>query len=124
MNGSTKKTLHLNLKRVWFDMIKSGEKKEEYRELTVYYVSAFFDYKKSGLSREKFLEMLIKDDGGLWVYLKDFNDVMYFENGYKKLSERPRFDIIFDSIDIGTGNPNWGAIPGKKYFILELGKIL
>ena len=28
------KTLHLNLKKQWFDMILSGEKKEEYRELT------------------------------------------------------------------------------------------
>jgi len=28
------KTLHLNLHRKWFDMILSGEKLEEYRDLT------------------------------------------------------------------------------------------
>jgi hypothetical protein len=29
-----KKTLHLNLKKKWFDMILSGEKKAEYRNIT------------------------------------------------------------------------------------------
>ena len=28
------KTLTLSMKRQWFDMIKSGEKKEEYRVIT------------------------------------------------------------------------------------------
>ncbi len=119
-----KKTLHLNLIRKFFDMIKSGEKREEYRALTVYYVSLFFKWRDSGLTREVFLQMLINDEGELWVYLKDFNDTMYFENGYKKLSERPRFDIIFESINIGEGKPKWGAIPGKKYFVLELGVLI
>ena len=31
--GTTMKTLHLVLKSKWYDMIASGEKKEEYREL-------------------------------------------------------------------------------------------
>lgn len=30
------KTLTLSLKKKWFDMIASGEKKEEYRKLTLY----------------------------------------------------------------------------------------
>ena len=33
------KTLTLSLKKQWFDMIKSGEKKEEYREIKPYYTS-------------------------------------------------------------------------------------
>ena len=32
------KKLHLNLKRKWFDMILSGEKKEEYREFKKYWI--------------------------------------------------------------------------------------
>ncbi|HET8736229.1 MAG TPA: ASCH domain-containing protein, partial [Pricia sp.] len=32
------KTLHLNLKKKWFDMILSGEKKEEYREIKEYWI--------------------------------------------------------------------------------------
>ena len=32
-------TLKLILKRNWFEMIKSGDKKEEYREITPYYLN-------------------------------------------------------------------------------------
>lgn len=31
----------LPIKKKWFDMIKSGEKKEEYREIKPYYVTRF-----------------------------------------------------------------------------------
>ena len=34
--------LTLPIKKKWFDMIKSGEKKEEYREIKPYYVSRFY----------------------------------------------------------------------------------
>lgn len=33
-----KKILHLTLKKKWFDMILSGVKKEEYREVKAYWV--------------------------------------------------------------------------------------
>lgn len=33
--------LILTLKKKWFDMIRSGEKKEEYREIKPYYTSRF-----------------------------------------------------------------------------------
>lgn len=33
--------LTLPIKKKWFDMIKSGEKKEEYREIKPYYASRF-----------------------------------------------------------------------------------
>ena len=35
--GYKEKTLHLNLKRKWFDMTESGTKLEDYRELTNYW---------------------------------------------------------------------------------------
>lgn len=38
------KTLHLILKHKWFDMIASGEKKEEYREIKPYYENRFSKY--------------------------------------------------------------------------------
>jgi hypothetical protein len=106
-------------------MILSGEKKEEYREMSVYYISLFFNWRESGFTREEFLNELIKDNESyLWSYLKDFGDIMYFENGYKKLSERPRFDIYFLSIEINEGFEKWGAEPNKKYFVIKLGKII
>ena len=39
MNSSTQKTLKLTLCRQWFDLIKSGEKKEEYREIKPYWIN-------------------------------------------------------------------------------------
>lgn len=36
------KTLHLNLKKKWFDMILSSEKKEEYREIKPFWENRFF----------------------------------------------------------------------------------
>ena len=35
-------TLHLILKRKWYDMIVSGEKPEEYREKKAYWANRFF----------------------------------------------------------------------------------
>ena len=37
------KTLHLVLKRKWWDMIASGVKREEYREVTLYWAKRLFD---------------------------------------------------------------------------------
>ena len=40
--------LTLPIKKKWFDMIKSGVKKEEYREIKPYYDSRFFnEYKRN-----------------------------------------------------------------------------
>ena len=35
--------LRLNLKGVWYDMIESGEKKEEYREIKSYWTKRLLD---------------------------------------------------------------------------------
>ena len=51
--------LTLPIKRKWFDMIASGEKKEEYRALTDYYdtrftnVPRFLDDRSGALCRER-----------------------------------------------------------------------
>jgi hypothetical protein len=44
-----------------------------------------------------------------------------FSNGYAK--NRPQFTIELKGISIGTGKPEWGAIEGKQYFVLQLGEI-
>ena len=46
------KTLTLSLKKQWFDMIKAGEKKEEYREQREYWI------KRLLTCSEKFLDAL------------------------------------------------------------------
>lgn len=94
------RVLNLNLIRCWFDMTLSGIKKEEYRELTPYWEKRL-KWKTQAI--EKF-------------------DVTRFMNGMSP--HAPVFTIEHKGIRIGTGNPEWGAVPGKEYFIISHGAIL
>jgi hypothetical protein len=90
--------LHLTLKKKWFDMIASGEKKEEYREIKPYWTKRLTD-----------------GDPKHW-------DVVAFRNGYAK--DSPVIYCVFKGIKIGRGNPNWGADQDMDYYIIRLGKLL
>lgn len=97
------KTLKLVLKRKWWDMIASGEKKEEYRELTEYWESRLVDYPK-------------------WTHMGFFKefDAVTFYLGYSK--DRPSMTFKVKDIRIGLGKSEWGAEPGKEYFVIKLGE--
>ena len=97
------KILHLTLKKKWFDMIASGEKKEEYREDKPY-------WRKRLLLRGDCV-----DDIRLF-------HVVEFRNGYRKDSPRMRFKC--DRSEPGEGRTEWGANPGQWYFIIKLGERL
>ena len=94
--------LTLPIKKKWFDMIISGEKKEEYRDITPYYETRFKNLWRGSLI------------GGLAE-----REIM-FRNGYSKNS--PTF-IAKCTAKIGTRNPKWGAEKGKPYYILEIREI-
>lgn len=121
------KTLHLNLKRQWFDMIKSGEKKEEYRALSGYWINRFIknDINLSGAKiilavedlKKGYSELEVLDIHG--VYFSSY-DAIIFSNGYAK--DRDQFEIALKGISIKEGRSEWGAEKGKKYFALDLGK--
>lgn len=95
---------HLTLKRQWFDMIASGEKKEEYRELKPYWETRF----------QKVNGMRMFEDS-----CKEF-DAVRFTNGYGK--GNGTFLIECKGIKIGEGKPEWGA--RTKCYIIKLGKII
>lgn len=93
--------LVLPIKKKWFKMIVSGEKKEEYRELKPYYHTRLkkvfgFDY------INKRVEII-------------------FRNGYSHNSPSVRCLCI---LNIGSGKQEWGAEPQKEYYILTILKIL
>lgn len=90
--------LILPIKRKWLDMIVSGEKKEEYREIKPYYDTRF--KKIFGLA------------------YKDKTAEIIFRNGYSKVSPEIKCKCIFKGK--GTGKPEWGAEEGKEYYILEI----
>ena len=85
--------LTLPIKKKWFDMIKSGEKKEEYREIKPYYTSRFNN-----------------------ATADDFNYVV-FRNGYSPFSPDIKCRC---KLRIGQGKEEWGAEPNKEYYILNI----
>ena len=90
--------LTLPIKKKWFDMIESGEKKEEYRAATFYYIVRFcFDYCLDLTFQTSFQ----------WIRLR---------NGYSKNSPILECRV---KIDYGMGNPEWGA-PNEECFVLEI----
>lgn len=100
------KILHLTLKKKWFDMILSGEKKEEYREIKPYWITRLSQPYVPGK-----------------VNSRNTNyDIVRFRNGYGKNS--PAMDIMLERIDMREGNESWGASPGVSYFVLVLGNII
>jgi len=93
---------HLNLTRKWFDMIKSGEKKEEYREITDHW-------------RKRFVNGKIKIKG---VCYHPTDIVVCFSNGYA--NDRPQIWERLVGLTTKTGMPEWGAVPERQYYVLQL----
>ena len=92
--------LILPIKKKWFDMILSGEKKEEYREIKPYYNSRlpwYFEYSQS-VERQ-----------------------VIFINGYSRNSPKIKCKCV---LLIGYGKPEWGAEEGKEYYILKIIEVI
>jgi hypothetical protein len=95
-----KRVLHLTLKKKWFDMIASGEKKEEYREIKPFWIKRMkYDF---------------------WPGRQ--YDIVRFKNGYAK--NAPSMDVELINIGIGKAKPEWSDNWQGDVFIIQLGKIL
>lgn len=86
-------------------MIVSGEKKEEYREIKPYW--------KVRLENEMNETNFMLFQKGLSARIER----MFIRNGYG--DDRPTAKISVTVIK-GYGNPDWGAEPGKEYFVLKI----
>jgi hypothetical protein len=105
------KVLHLTLKKKWFDMIASGEKKEEYRELKPYW------WTRLGYWHESEHETGYYDYG-----FNKMPDIIQFKNGYSK--DSPTIKVKCENISIGEAKPEWSDNAKGSFFIIELGEIL
>lgn len=105
------KVLELTLKKIWFDLIEKGIKTEEYREVKRYWIVRL-------LSNTEYITDLegVKNIGAKF---KAF-DFVRFKNGYSRTS--PQITMEFKGISIGQGLPEWGAIEGKEYFVIKIGR--
>lgn len=87
--------LHLVLKEKWYDLIKSGEKTEEYRSINEYWKPRIWDR-------------------------KDKIKSVVFHRGYTNIThERELLSVTVD-----CGKEEWGATPGAVYYVLKVGKTI
>jgi hypothetical protein len=92
------KKLHLVLKHIWFDMIASGQKLEEYRTINPYWYKRIM----------KFID-------------ENPKAIIVFHRGYTNVIA----EVEFIGLDTGVSNPKWSenGIP-INCFILKLGKVI
>lgn len=123
------KTLDLVLKRKWYDMIASGEKTEEYREIKPYWVKRFC-CKTSPSYPVPWVAMVLTSQNPAYlkkalkmrtITLKGFTHVT-FHLGYAK--DRPSMTFAIKEIVCDEGKEEWGALPGETYFVIKLGERL
>ena len=99
------KILDLSLTYHWYDIIDSGVKKEEYRDIKKqFYISRLLKNKKITSTNE----------------FRHY-DFVRFHRGQ---GGKTNMLVECCGIQIGQGKPEWGAVPGETYFIIKLGKIL
>lgn len=91
--------LVLPIKKKWFDMILSGEKKEEYREIKPYYDKRIGYY---AVGTGKITTLVLR-------------------NGYSYNSPAIKCKC---SISIGTGIEGWGAEPNINYYVIKILEII
>lgn len=107
--------LTLPIKKQWFDMILSGEKKEEYREHSDYYFTRFANLFGFIEYNGEILKRAIPE-----IIKAEYQSIC-FRNGYS--SSSPYF-IARCSIRLGEGKAQWGAEQGKEYYILTIHEIV
>ena len=89
---STGRVLYLTVNRKWYDMIASGEKTEEYREIKQYWTTRLKDF-------------LVK---------RPF-DYIIFKNGCGK--DAPSMKVELKKIDFGTSKLKWADKENKCYVL-------
>jgi len=104
------KTLDLVLKKKWYDMIESGEKTEEYREIKPYWVKRLTSLRSGSL-------LFSHRNGYQPIPFKDFTHVT-FHLGYAK--DRPSMTFAIKEIVCDEGREEWGALAGETYFVIKL----
>ncbi len=124
------KILHLTLKKKWFDMVLSGIKKEEYREVKPYWNRRLFKCTIGSTPKRYYgdCQEIVNgkvvntfpcygcDHSEICLY-----DAVQFRNGYQKGAQNVLVELC--RINTGVGKKEWGA-PEHPVYILSLGKII
>lgn len=103
--------IELPLKAQWYDMIESGIKKEEYRELKPYWMKRLLQYWDCWGSKQ---DMLRLNSLSMLIFAKF--DAVRFRYGYT----RRTMLWSIEEISIGKGHTEWGAPQEEDVFIIKL----
>jgi hypothetical protein len=130
------KNLQLSLKRKWFEMTKAGIKTEDYREINDYWCRRLLRVSDE-IEWDIWQEIIedlnnpvrwdnkpIKVLGHFGIWFTNFNDNI-MTLGYPKKDDTERIiRLEHKGVEIRKGNPEWGAEPGKLYFVIRHGSVL
>lgn len=119
----TEKVLTLTVSKQWFDMIVTGEKTEEYREIKPYWVRRIFDMSRALVGADTISLALqhnvIRDRKDIFKECAKHLTHVLFVNGYRKDSPRVKKEIV----SISIGKPKKGMCPDKwlntEFFIIK-----
>lgn len=110
-------------------MTKAGIKTEDYREINHYWIKRLMSKKYNSIYpiEQDATDGILKHIDPSYLvknHSKKFNSNT-MTLGYPKSTDTERI-LIFEhaGIEIGYGNPEWGAEPNKLYFIIKHGKRL
>ena len=122
------RVLNLTLKAKWYDRIESGEKLEEYRDIKPYWIKRLIvkEWKSDKVNSCPTLEELKMPYGNhniFWALVEKF-DAVHFARGGHFHPTLKQMTLKCKGIEIGIGKPEWGAEPGREYFVIKLGEII
>lgn len=132
--------LILPIKRKWLEMIRSGEKKEEYRSLSPYYAARFKKYLgwEFHPATQRQVEQAIRtaeaEEKEFRIHYPECDDNWNIEWGkgaaFNEIVLRAGYSLLSPAIEIsghitiGPGRQEWGAEEGKEYYILHIEEIM
>lgn len=124
------KELRLSLKKKWFEMTKAKIKPEDYRDINEYWGKRLISglnekWELAGaLSELRSGRCIKKVEEDYICSLKKFT-INTMTLGYPSKGDTERtLKLEHLGIEIREGNPEWGAEPGKLYFVIKHGKII
>lgn len=126
-------TIKLALQKKWFDMIASGEKREEYREITDFYAHRLCEEDswwngKGTINESAHDDYVIMNENTLYngnllcEYVTIRSDIKYVEFALGFQKDRAKMTFEVEEISFALGWQEWGAKMGEYYFVIKLGE--
>ena len=106
--------LILPIKKKWLNMIFSGEKSDEYREIKPYWTVRIVRWLGFPASETETVLELLREQETLKA------KPVILQNGYGR--NAPKVEVMC-TLSVGTGKEQWGAETGKEYYRFHIKNI-